>query len=147
MDSFVGNHSKISLPPNEGLHLDVTVEKLTLQGLIDTGSSFSIIHTKKFDLLPSEIRENVLPTKCVLRMVDGGPVGYKGTTILPLCIGSKTYYQQVPVAETEASFELGYDFLYDKQCSLDISKGNYSSKTSQSNANLRVKYQIFSKLY
>ena len=123
MDSFVGNDPKISLPPNEGLYLDVTVEKLTLQGLIDTGSTCSIIHTKTFASLPNEIRENVLPTRCVLRMADGGPVGCKGTTILPLCIGSKTYHQQVLIAEIEAPFVLGYDFLHNKQCSLDISKG------------------------
>ena len=63
------------------------------------------------------------PTRCVLRMADGGPVGCKGTTFLPLCIGSKVYHQQVLIADIEAPFVLGYDFLYDKQCSLDISKG------------------------
>ena len=85
MDTFVGNDPKISLPPNEGLYLDVTVENLTLLGLIDTGSTCSIIHTK--NVASNEIRENVLPTRCVLGMADGGSVGCKGTTILPLCIG------------------------------------------------------------
>lgn len=69
------------------------------------------------------IRENVLPTKCILRMADGGPVGCKGTTFLPLCIGGKVYQQQVLIAHIEAPFVIRYDFLYDKQCSLDISKG------------------------
>ena len=111
------------MPSNKGLYLDVTVENLTLSSLIDTGSTVSIIHTKKFDLLPMSIRETVSPTRCVLRMADGGPVGCKGTTFLPLCIGSKVYHQQVLIADIEAPFVLGYDFLYDKQCSLDISKG------------------------
>ena len=110
------------MPCNEGLYLDVTVENLTLSSLIDTGSTVSIIHTKKFDLLPISIRETVSPTRCVLRMADGGPVGCKGTTFLPFCIGSKVYHQQVLIADIEAPFVLGYDFLYDKQCSLDISK-------------------------
>lgn len=109
--------------PNKGLYLDVTVENLTFPGLIDTASTVSIIHTKKFDLLPMSIRENVSPTKCVLQMADGGPVGCKGTTFLPLSIGSKVYQQQVLIADIEAFFVIGYDFLYDKQCSLDISKG------------------------
>ena len=52
MDFFVENDPKHSLPPNEGLYLDVTVEHLTLQGFIDTGSTCSISHTKKFALLP-----------------------------------------------------------------------------------------------
>lgn len=46
---FVGNDPIISLPPNEGLYLDITVENLTFPGLIDTGSTVSIIQTKKFD--------------------------------------------------------------------------------------------------
>ena len=63
------------------------------------------------------------PTRCVLLMADGGPVGCKGTTFLPLCIGGKVYHQQVLIADIEAPFVVGYNFLYDKQCSLDISKG------------------------
>ena len=110
------------MPTNEGLYLDVTVENLTLSSQIDTGSMVSIIHTKRFYLLPMLIRETVSPTRCVLRMADGRPVGCKGTTFLPLCIGSKVY-QQVLIADIEAPFLIGYDFLYDKQCSLDISKG------------------------
>ena len=64
MDSFVGNDPKITLPSNEGLYLDVTVENLTLQGLFDTGNTCSIIHTKKFDLLPNKIRKNVIYKMC-----------------------------------------------------------------------------------
>ena len=111
------------MPSNEGLYLDLKVENLSLLGLIDTGSTVSIIHTKKFDLLPMSIRETVSPTRCVLRMADGGPVGCKGTTFLPLSIGGKVYNQQVLIADIEAPLVVGYDFLYDKQCSLDISKG------------------------
>ena len=111
------------MPSNEGLYLDLKVENLSLLGLIDTGSTVSIIHTEKFDLLPMSIRETVSPTRCVLRMADGGPVGCKGTTFLPLSIGGKVYNQQVLIADIEAPFVVGYDFLYDKQCSLDISKG------------------------
>ena len=56
-------------------------------------------------------------------MADGGPVGCKGTTFLPLCIGGKVYHQQVRIADIEAPFVVGYDFLYYMHCSLDISKG------------------------
>ena len=49
---LVGNDPNISLPSNEDLYLDLKVENLSLSGLIDTGSSVRIIHTKKFDLLP-----------------------------------------------------------------------------------------------
>ena len=44
-------------------------------------------------------------------MTDGGPASCKGTTILPLCIGSKTYYHHVLIAEIEAPFVLGYDIF------------------------------------
>ena len=111
------------MPSNKGLYLDLKVENLSLLGLIDTGSTVSIIHTKKFDLLPMSIRGTVSPTRCVLRMADGGPVSCKGTTFLPLCIGGKVYHQQVLIADIKAPFVVEYDFLYDKQCSLDISKG------------------------
>ena len=120
---LVGNGPNIALPSNEGLYLDLKVENLSLFGLIDTGSTVSIIHTKKFDLCPMSIRETVSPTRCVLRMADEGPVGCKGTTFRPLSIGGKVYHQQVLIADIEAPFVFGYDFLYDKQCSLDISKG------------------------
>ena len=124
MNPFVGNDPQITLIPNDGLYLDIKVKNLPFVALIDTGSTVSIIHTKKFELLPKEFQESVLPTKCVLRMADGGPVGCKGTTTLPLLIGNSIYYQQVLIAEIEAPFVLGYDFLYHKQCSLDIATGH-----------------------
>ena len=102
-----------------------------LSSLIDTGRTVSIIHTKKFDLLPMSIRETVSPTRCVLRMADGGPVGCKGTTFLPLCIGSKVYHQQVLIADIEAPFVLGYDFYMTSSVLWTSPKGNYSSQTRQ----------------
>lgn len=104
MDPFVGNDPKITLSPNDGLYLEIKVENLSFVALIDTGSTVSISHPKKFELLPKELQESILPTKCVLRMADGGPVGCKGTITLPLLIGNNIYHQQVLIAEIEAPF-------------------------------------------
>lgn len=123
MDPFVKNDPEFSLPPNDGLYIEIKIENVPLQALIDTGSTVTIIHTQKFALLPDEVQRKILPTKCVLRMADGGPVSCKGTAIIPLCIGNRIYDQQVLIAEIEAPFVVGYDFLYNNQCSLDISNG------------------------
>lgn len=59
-------------------------------------------------------------------MADGGPVGCRGTVFFPICIGVKIYHQQVLIAEIEAPFVLGYDFLHDHQCILYISQAELS---------------------
>ncbi|MCG7879153.1 MAG: RNase H-like domain-containing protein [Candidatus Thiodiazotropha endolucinida] len=126
VEPFVGNDPHVSLPPKDGLYLDIKVENCPFIALIDTGSTVSIIHPKKFESLSSETQEKVLPTKCVLKMADGGPVDCRGTIILPISIGDKIYDQQVLIAEIEAPFVLGYDFLHDHQCILNISQAELS---------------------
>lgn len=134
VEDLVDSDPKFNLHHNDGLYLDIQVQNISVNALIDTGSTVSIIHTQKFGLLPAETQENILPTNCVLRMADGGPVSCKGKVTIPLCRGDKTYHQQVLIAEIEAPFVLGYDFLYNYQCSLDISKGQWTFEVILSNA-------------
>ena len=56
-------------------------------------------------------------------MADGGPVPGLGTVNLPIQVGDKFYLQYVLIAEIEAPFVLGYDFLYKNNCLLDIRQG------------------------
>lgn len=57
MDPFVKTDPEFSLPPNDGLYIEIKIENVPLQALIDTGSTVTIIHTQKFALLQLKYKE------------------------------------------------------------------------------------------
>ena len=55
---------------NDGLYLHINIENVSLNALIDTGSTITIIHTQKFKLLSDEIQNTIQPVKFFLKMAD-----------------------------------------------------------------------------
>ena len=62
-------------------------------------------------------------TPYTLKMADGGPVPCVGAADLPIQIGNKVFLQHVLIADIEAPFVLGYDFLFKNNCLLNIREG------------------------
>lgn len=92
---------------NDGLYLHINIENVSLNALIDTGSTITIIHTHKFKLLSDEIQNTLQPVKCFLKMADGGPVPCKGVVKIPLNIENQIYQQDVLIANIDAPFVFG----------------------------------------
>ena len=56
-------------------------------------------------------------------MADGAPVPCVGQACLPLKVGNEVFLQYVLIADIEAPFVLGYDFLYQNNCLVDVRQG------------------------
>ena len=91
---------------NDGLYVKVGIGA---NGLVDTGSTVTILHTLKFQYLPEELKQPLRTTQYTLKMSDGGPVPCLGAVSLPIQVGDKVYLQDVLIAEIETSFVMGYD--------------------------------------
>ena len=99
------------------------IGNLFAHGLVETGSTVTILHTLKFQTLPEEQQQKIQATPYTLKMADGGPVPCLGAVNLPIQVGDKVYLQYVLIAEIEPPFVLGYIFLYKINCRLDIRQG------------------------
>ena len=113
---------------NDGLYVKVKIGNRFANGLVDTGSTVSILHTLRFQSLSEELKQKLQPTPFTLKMADRCPVPCVGTANLPIQVGNKVYLQDVLVAEIEAPFVLGYDFMYKNNCLIDICQGTLSFK-------------------
>ena len=96
------------------------IGNLFAHGLVDTESTVTILYTRKFQSLPEEQQQKIQATPYTLKMAVGGPVPCFGAVNLPIQVGDKVYLQYVLIAEIEAPFVLGYDFLYKNNCLLDM---------------------------
>lgn len=91
VDSSELSDPELNQTLNYGLYLQINIENVSLNALIDTGSTIAIIHTQKFKLLSDEIQNTIQPVKFVLKMADGGPVPCKGVVKIPLNIENQIY--------------------------------------------------------
>ena len=114
---------EINFKANDGLFIQLEIENLSLNCLLDTGSTVTIIHTLKFQALSERLQQKLEPTKFVLRMADGAPVPCVGQACLPLKVGNEVFLQYVLIADIEAPFVLGYDFLYQNNCLVEERQG------------------------
>lgn len=69
------------------------IGNLFANGLVDTGSTVTILHTHKFQSLPEDLQQMLQATPYTLKMADGGPVLCLGAVNLPIQIGNKVYLQ------------------------------------------------------
>ena len=90
--------------------------------LLDTGSTSTIMHPKKFMSIPETVRPTVTEVSGGLRMANGNIVNASGTVTLPFEIQGQTFRQRVIIADVEAPVVLGYDFLLQHQCTIDIGR-------------------------
>ena len=93
---------------------------ITVNCMIDTGSSLSTIHpalynrmTEKTLLSESDVR---------LRMADGSLVPVCGEVSFSVQIQDVSYTQTMAVAEIEIPVVLGYDFMCEHHCQINVPK-------------------------
>ena len=97
---------------SDGLFVDMSVLGVDLNAIVDTGSTVSVLHPDKYDLIPAVHRPQMDPMGGELVMGDGGIVVPQGTVDLEVCMGSSRFVHTFVVADVQVPAVLGYDFLY-----------------------------------
>ena len=115
---------------------------MSFNGLLDTGSTVTILHTLKFQSLPEELQQKLQTTRYILKMADGGPVPCLGAANLPIQVGNKVFLQHVLI---EAPCALGYDFLYQNNCLVDVRQGVLRFEDQLYSVCLKVKCLLYLK--
>ena len=105
---------------NDGLFVNAKIHNTEVHCLIDTGSTMSVLHTTVFDQLPGRLKNQLLPYHTHLRMADGSPVVPLGIVKVPLQIDNQIVYQEMLVADVEIPAVLGYDFMTNNKCVINI---------------------------
>ena len=107
----------------DGLYITVEIGGVQVNCLIDSGATTTVIHPKKYYEIPSSLRPALQPAGEAVRMADGGRVYPMGQVTLPFKMGgSQVLTQTVLVMDMEAPAVIGYDFLFQHNCRLDVSE-------------------------
>jgi hypothetical protein len=115
----------------DGLYLKAQVCNQTVNCLIDTGSTISVLHPMKYYAIPERERPVLDTSYGQLRMADGGMVSPLGSTVLTFQVNGKKLRQRMVIAEVEAPIVLGYDFLYEYDCQLNIGRSTITIEGQQ----------------
>ena len=67
---------------------------LSANGLVDTGSTITILHTLKFQSLADELQHKLQSTPYTLKMAGGCPVPCLGAAHLSIQVGDKVWFKQ-----------------------------------------------------
>ena len=106
----------------EGLFLRATLGGIFVHCLLDTGSSVSVVHPALFDRMTGG-KPSFSSTEVKRRMTDGGLVPANGKGSFSVCIQDVCYKQTMVVAEIETPVVLGYDFMCQHKCQINVAKG------------------------
>lgn len=109
---------------HDGLFMKVEIFSRTIHCLLDTGASMSVLNPKIFDSLPDHCKTKLQPYENNLKMADGHNVRPLGTVKLPLLIDNQYIYQIFVIADIDIPIVLGYDFMYNNQCVIDVPNKN-----------------------
>ena len=115
--------------------------------MIDTGSTACFIHPRKYMLLSHDVRPEIKKHNKQLCLADGSFVDTLGYVYLPVKIGDFSTVQKFTVANIDVPAVIGYDFLHNNRCTLDMGEGTISlhgikiecTKESQMNSLFKVK--------
>ena len=91
---------------------------------VDTGAAVTIISTKLFGRIPSNVRPQLTQCEGVnLIGADGKGIAVDGKANVEISIGKQTFQWEVYVAQIQDDGLLGYDFLYYYDCAFEARRG------------------------
>ncbi|MCG8034214.1 MAG: retroviral-like aspartic protease family protein, partial [Candidatus Thiodiazotropha taylori] len=120
-----------SVHDQNGLFIPLDIFGVKTKGLLDTGSTITVISPKLFEEIPSNLRPKIMPWNRSLCMANGDTSIPRGKAQIKLTINDTEIWHSMVIADVEAPIILGYDFMYDHDCSLDIR--NASLKIGENN--------------
>ncbi|KAL3865474.1 hypothetical protein ACJMK2_042861 [Sinanodonta woodiana] len=107
---------------NNGIYIEAEISGVQVLCLLDTGSTLSVLHPNRYLAIPEEIRPPVEYKSFQLRMADGGLIPIQGCVTLPIKINGKVFNHRLIIADIQAPVVLGYDFLFDYECKIDVAE-------------------------
>ena len=113
---------ELEIDATGSLYLPLFVSGVSVMGLIDTGSTVTVVHPSVLAMLSEDSEIPLNSETGRLRLADGSFTGSLGTVQLDLQLGTgKDIWSHVMVvAEIEAPVVIGIDFLRKYQCSLSM---------------------------
>ena len=112
----------------DGLYVTASLFNFDVNCLIDTGASLSVMHPEKYYKIPEAERPCLEKDSSRLSMANGDTLQSLGNTIINLKFQHETVTQRVIVAEVDAPLVLGYDFLKQHGCVVDIGNATLHMK-------------------
>ena len=94
----------------------------------------SVLHPSQYFAIPANKRPELSRKFGKLRMGDGGLVTL-GHAKFPLTINGKTVVQRLIVAEVEVPLVVGFDFMREHNCVLDMGKGTITFQGEEISCN------------
>jgi predicted aspartyl protease len=108
---------------NDGLFIEGTIQQQSLTFLVDTGASVTVIKTNVYqDLAPSN-RPPLEEVNARMVTADGTPIPFLGKGMFTLCIEGTDILHDVWVADIDIDGIIGFDFLDQHKCLLDVNRG------------------------
>ncbi len=107
----------------EGIYVDGTIQQQPLSFLVDTGASVTVIKTSVYQRCPPDSRPVLEEPPAKMVNADGSPIPCLGKGVFNLSVEGSEILHDVWVADINVDGILGFDFLSQHQCLLDISRG------------------------
>jgi hypothetical protein len=104
----------------DSLFLKCFIFNIEVNCLVDTGSTICILHPRKYNLLPPNMRPEIKKINTKLCLADGGAINTMGYIDLPIQVGNFTTVQKFTVADIDVPAVIGYDFLHSHKCTLEM---------------------------
>ena len=95
---------------HDSLPLKITVNSILINCLVDTGSTLTVLHSRKYLEIPEEQRPTLLQSKVRLKMANGELVQTAGQADFYITVNGKSLKQRFVVADIDVPAVLGYDF-------------------------------------
>ncbi|OWF46776.1 hypothetical protein KP79_PYT26223 [Mizuhopecten yessoensis] len=108
---------------NDGLFLQVSLNNKEIDSLLDTGATISVLSSKVFLELPESRRQDLSRNCGQLRVADGKVITPMGMAMFPLEISGKIKKCRMIVADIEVPAVIGYDFMKQNDCVMDVGRG------------------------
>ena len=86
---------------SEGIFVHGTLEDMTVNFLVDTGASVSVLSLKTLEKLPVMQRPEIERSSVILKMGNGAEVPVYGTVVLPVILGQTQFTETFMVASIE----------------------------------------------
>ena len=110
----------------DGLYLKARIMGSSVNCLIDTGATRSILHPQKYYSISADKRPLIEPLGKTILLANGEKINPLGQVKLSLETQVGTFYQDFVVVETKEPLILGNDFFSSYQCVIDVANRSIS---------------------
>lgn len=104
----------------DSLYLKMDINGIFINCLVDTGSTLTVLHSRKYFAISPDKRPTLLRSGVRLKMANGELVTTMGQAYFFIEVNGKSFKQRFIVADIDVPAVLGYDFLHLHDCKIDM---------------------------